>query len=92
MTKKGGNFLDEARLAFRQLQEEVTGLQEEYSRQRLEAWRREMRGLMEAWEGFQREWQGTLELMAGQAAHTFAEVTTQGLTAAGSWRRAGGIP
>jgi hypothetical protein len=79
---KGSNMFEEGRRAFRQLQEEMAAFQEEFSHRRLEAWQREMRGMLEDWERFRREWQGSLEQMEGQAAHAFAEVSARGEAAA----------
>lgn len=75
---KGSNFMEESRRAFRQLQEEMAAFQEEFSHRRLEAWQREMRGMLEGWERFRREWQGSLEMMESQASQTFAEVSARG--------------
>ena len=79
---KGSNFVEESRRAFRQLQEELAAFQEEFSQRRLEAWQREMRGMLEGWERFRREWQGSLDQMESQAAHTFTEVSARGEAAA----------
>ncbi|MEJ5329605.1 MAG: hypothetical protein WHT07_05605 [Desulfobaccales bacterium] len=79
---KGNNFMEESRRAFRQLQEEMAAFQEEFSQRRLEAWQREMRGMLDGWERFRREWQGSLDQMESQAASTFAEVSARGEAAA----------
>lgn len=92
MKNTGSGFTEEARAEFRRLQEELTGLNEEYSQERLAAWRREMGGMREGWEGFQREWRGSLEQMEGVAAASFGEVTARGEAAsqllAAGWREA----
>lgn len=79
---KGSNVMEESRRAFRQLQEEMAAFQEEFSQRRLEAWQREMRGMLDGWERFRREWQGSLDQMESQAASTFAEVSARGEAAA----------
>ncbi len=92
MKNSGSGFSEEARAEFRRFQEELAGLHEEYSQERLAAWRRELRGMLEGWEGFQREWRSSLDQMEGVAAAGFAEVTARGEAAgrqlAAGWREA----
>jgi hypothetical protein len=87
----GGEDTKEARAEWQRLQEDLLGLQEEYSRLRLESWRREIRGMAEGWESFQREWRSSLEFMEDLAAGSFGAISAKGEAAsqmlAAGWRQ-----
>ncbi len=67
---------------FQDLQSEMVQLSQEYSRERLAIWSREMEEMAESWGRFQRGWEDTLNHMGERAIGTFELI-------AGSWEDAG---
>jgi len=72
----GGN--DKSLTAYRQQQEEMLRLMEDYSQAREAVWSRELQDLEHNWDAFQRNWQGSLEQMSAQADAQFQEIASQG--------------
>jgi hypothetical protein len=85
---KGGVDEREA-AAFREQQEEMLRLLEEYGQARETVWTREIRSLENSWEGFQRDWRGSMDQMTALAGSRFQEISAQGqamgAALAGDW-------
>jgi hypothetical protein len=77
---------------YRAFRQEMTAIDQEYSRARLENWSREMEDMAAAWQAFQADWQGTLDYLANAATSKFAEIAARGVAAGTqitqSWRQA----
>jgi len=78
MAKISEDYRSRQLAEFRELQAEMTRLSQEYSRERLAVWSREMADMAQTWESFQQDWANTLNHMAWTAGSTFEMISATG--------------